>query len=112
MPVYCTEGIGNGLASYQAVAVANGAIFMTYRARSGTSIKPTTREQDGGAAPEPVYLITGDSPQERLLWPRFEKMAREGNMEPRVVVPDWLLDCVMRQEVDFNEKMLARNFYA
>ncbi len=65
----------------------------------------------GGAPPDPVYLITGDSLQERSLWPKFEKMARQGNMEPRVVVSDWLLDCAMKQEVVFEDRYLARNFY-
>jgi len=53
--VYCTDKIRNGPESYRAVAEANGAIFKMYRARSGVTIKPTTAEQDGGRAPEPVY---------------------------------------------------------
>lgn len=111
IPIYCTADIKNGVDSYKALAEANGAIFKVYRARSGTTIKPTTREEDGGAPPEPVYLLTSNSPSEKELWPRFEAMARKGNMEPRVVVSDWMLDVILRQEYFFDKKYLARGYF-
>jgi hypothetical protein len=109
--VYCTDKIRNGPESYRAVAEANGAIFKMYRARSGVTIKPTTAEEDGGRAPEPVYLLSSMSPEEKAMWPRFKDMAEKGNMEPRVVAPDWLLDVAMAQEVRFDKKFLVENFY-
>ena len=112
VPIYCTEDVKNGVDCYKAIAQANGAIFKVYRARSGTTIKPTTAEEDGGAAPEPVYLLTGNSPQERALWPKFEKMAREGNMEPRVVLTDWLLEAALRQEAVYDDQYAARHSLA
>lgn len=110
IPVYCTAGIKNGVESYKAIAEANGAMFMVYSARSGTTIKPTRPEEDEGG-PEPVYLLSTNDPDERKLWKRFEKMASEGNMEPRVVASDWLLDVVIRQEVSWNERYLVSNFF-
>ncbi|KAJ9137187.1 BRCT domain-containing protein [Coniochaeta hoffmannii] len=111
VPIYCTADIKNGVDSYKALAEANGAIFKVYRARSGTTIKPTTREEDGGAPPEPVYLLTSNSPAEKELWPRFEAMARKGNMEPRVVVSDWMLDVILRQEYVFDKKYLVTAYF-
>ncbi|TDZ33980.1 BRCT-containing protein 1 [Colletotrichum spinosum] len=111
VPIYCTAEISNGHESYKAIAEANGAMFKLYRARSGTTIKPTTSEEDGGAAPEPVYLLSSASPPERALWPKFEAMARKGNMEPRIVAADWLLDVTMRQQIMFDEKYLVHNFF-
>ncbi|KAL0941904.1 brct domain-containing protein [Colletotrichum truncatum] len=111
VPVYCTEQISNGPDSYKAIAEANGAMFKLYRARSGTTIKPTTPEEDGGAPPEPVYLLSSNSAQERALWPKFEEMARKGHMEPRIVAADWLLDVAMTQQVTFDEKYLVSNFF-
>ncbi|KAF7559957.1 hypothetical protein G7046_g4196 [Stylonectria norvegica] len=111
IPVYCTEKIRNGPDSYKAIAEANSAIFKIYRARSGTTIKPTTAEEDGGAPPEPVYLLSSVSPEERQMWDRFRDMARKGNMEPRIVAPDWLLDVAMKQQVRFDDKFLVENFY-
>ncbi|KAK0709744.1 hypothetical protein B0T26DRAFT_652440 [Lasiosphaeria miniovina] len=109
--VYCTAEIKNGVESYRAIAEANGAIFKVYRARGGATIRPTTVEEDGGAAPEPVYLLSQKSPSEKLLWPRFEEMARKGNMEPRIVVTDWLLDVAMKQELIFDPKHLVTRYF-
>jgi len=111
VPIYCTDSVKNGVGCYQAIAKANGAIFKVYRARSGTTIKPTTAEEDGGAAPEPVYLLTSNSSAERALWPKFEQMAREGNMEPRVVTTDWLLEAALKQETVFRSRYLARKAF-
>ncbi|KAI1848969.1 hypothetical protein JX266_005397 [Neoarthrinium moseri] len=111
VPIYCTSCIKNGTDSYKAIADANGAIFLVYAARSGTTIKPTKPEEDEGA-PEPVYLLSTASPEEKKLWPRFEAMARQGNMEPRVVASDWLLDVVMKQQVSFDKKYLVTNFFS
>lgn len=110
VPIYCTAGIKNGTESYKAIADANGALFMVYAARSGTTIKPTKPEDDEGG-PEPVYLLSTATPEEKKLWPKFEAMARLGNMEPRVVASDWLLDVAMKQEVSFDERYLVTNFF-
>ncbi|KAI2628230.1 BRCT domain-containing protein [Xylaria nigripes] len=111
IPIYCTAGIKNGTESYQVIAEANGAIFIPYGPRSGTTIKPTKPEDDEGG-PEPVYLLSTSTPEEKKLWNKFEDMARRGNMEPRVVASDWLLDVVMKQEVSFDKKYLVVNFFA
>ncbi|KAI1145771.1 hypothetical protein F4825DRAFT_230366 [Nemania diffusa] len=110
IPIYCTSGIKNGTESYHAIAEANGAMFMVYGPRSGSTIRPTNPEDDEGG-PEPVYLLSTSSPEEKKLWKRFEDMARRGNMEPRVVASDWLLDVVMKQEVSFDKKYLVTNFF-
>ncbi|KOS17383.1 BRCT-containing protein 1 [Escovopsis weberi] len=106
VPVYCTERCPNGPDSYRAIAEANGATFKLYRARSGTTIKPTTAEEDGNAPPEPVYLLSGTSADEKAVWARFRKMAEAGHMEPRVVMPEWLLDVAMAQQVRFKDRFL------
>jgi hypothetical protein len=111
VPIYCTADIKNGSANYESIATANGAIFKVYSARSGTTIKPTTVEEDGGAAPDPGYLLTSESSAERRLWPKFAAMAHKGNMEPRIVVSDWLLDVAMRQKLDFDVKYLAEEWF-
>jgi hypothetical protein len=82
-----------------------------YRARSGVTIKPTTAEEDGNSPPEPVYLLSGVSQEEKNLWPKFQDMAEKGHMEPRIVSPDWLLDVALAQQVRFDKKFLAETFY-
>ncbi|KAK4190739.1 BRCT-containing protein 1 [Podospora australis] len=107
IPIYCTADIKNGVENFKAIADANGAIFKVYRARSGTTIKPTSAEEDGGADPDPVYLLSGTTAAEKNLWPKFEEMAIKGHMEPRIVTGDWLLDVAMKQELTFDRKYLA-----
>lgn len=110
VPIYCTLGVKGGTDSYKAVAEANGAIFKTYTGRT-TTIKLVDPEEDS-QGPEPVYLLSSNSQQEINLWPKWEKMARNGNMKPRVVTSDWLLKVAMAQEVTFKEeKDLAVNFF-
>lgn len=108
--IYCTTTIKSGPDSYKPIAEANGAIFKTYTGRTST-IKVTRPEEDS-QGPEPVYLLTSNSKQERDLWPKFEKMAIDGNMKPRVVPVDWLVKVAMSQEISFDEKKdLAENFF-
>lgn len=108
VPVYCTADIANGPETYKAIVEANGGIFHVYRARGGSTIKPTSPAEDEGE-PEPVYLITGPRPEERRLWPKFEEMAVAGNMIPRIVNSEWLLDVAMSQQLKWSEKYLAVN---
>lgn len=109
VPVYCTTMIKSGPDSYKPIAEANGAIFKTYNGRTST-IKVTPPDEDS-QGPEPVYLLTSNNKAERALWPRFEKMAKDGNMLPRIVSSDWLLKVAMSQELTFEDKFLAENFF-
>lgn len=109
VPIYCTTQIKSGPDSYRPIAEANGAIFKTYNGRTST-IKVVSPEEDS-QGPEPVYLLSSNSKTERDLWPRFEKMAKNGNMAPRVVPADWLLKVAMNQQVTFEAKDLAENFF-
>lgn len=105
VPIYCTNEIPNGSATYKAIVEANGGTFTLYRGRP--TIKKVNPEDDDGPA-EPVYLLTGQSPAERALWPKFEQMARDGNMIPRIVDPEWLLDVAMSQQHKWNEGYLIK----
>ncbi|KAJ5047636.1 uncharacterized protein L3040_003457 [Drepanopeziza brunnea f. sp. 'multigermtubi'] len=103
VPIYCTNAIPNGSATYKSIVEANGGTFALYSGRP--TIKKTNPEDDVGPA-EPVYLLTGQSPAERALWPKFERMAKEGNMIPRIVDSEWLLDVAMSQQYKWNEDYL------
>lgn len=103
VPIYCTNEIPNGSGTYKSIVEANGGIFALYRGRP--TIKKTSPEEDDGPA-EPVYLLTGQSPAERALWPKFEQMATDGNMIPRIVDPEWLLDVAMSQQHKWNDRYL------
>lgn len=106
VPVYCTAEIPNGPETFKAIVESNGGIFGIYRARGGSTIKPTNPEDDEGP-PEPVYLLTGTRPEERKLWGKFTEMAKAGNMIPRIVMHEWLLDVAMSQQLKWNDRYLA-----
>lgn len=102
IPVYCTPHVRHGVKTYEAIARACHATWKTYDGRHVT-IKKVTPEEDGGVVrPDPVYLLTSNTAAERELFPKFRKMAEEGNMQARIVSPDWLLDAVMKQEVAYD----------
>lgn len=109
IPIYCTAEIPNGSDTHKAIVEANGGVFSIYRARGGSTIKPTNPESDEESDPEPVYLITGQRPEERRLWPKFKEMAKAGHMEPRIVHSEWLLDVAMSQQLRCGDTYLAVN---
>jgi len=104
--VYATKEVPNGPETYKSIVEANGGIFGIYSGRP--VIKKTTAEQDIGPA-EPVYLITGLQPAEKKLWSKFTDMAEEGNMIPRVVSTEWLLDVSLSQQNKWCDDFLAAN---
>jgi hypothetical protein len=106
VPIYCTAQIPNGTDTYKAIVNANGGLFSIYQEKGGSTIKPTNPEEDEGP-PEPVYLLTGTRPDERQLWPKFTTMAKAGNMIPRIVHSEWLLDVAMSQQLKWNDNYLV-----
>lgn len=104
VPIYCTGDIKNGPDTYRSIVQANGGTFAIYTGRP--FVKKTSPEEDDGPA-EPVYLITGQTPNERKLWAKFAEMAVEGNMIPRVVDSEWLLDVAMSQTHKWDDRYLA-----
>jgi hypothetical protein len=103
--IYCLENIEKGSDTFKSIVESNGGMFYIYKGRGGSVIKPGKLSDDEEV--EPVYLLSGTTPAEKKLWPRFEQMATEGNMEPRIVVPEWLLDTAMRQEYKWDDKYLG-----
>lgn len=106
VPIYCTENIPNGPSTYKSIVEANGGTFAVYRGRP--VIKKISPEEDTDPA-EPVYLVTGLKPEERKLWPKFIEMAEAGNMIPRIVQTEWLLDVAMSQKQKWNDSYSALN---
>ncbi|KAH8598799.1 hypothetical protein B0O99DRAFT_26080 [Bisporella sp. PMI_857] len=104
--VYCTAEIPNGTDTYRDIVTANGGTFLIFRGRGVPTIKPTKPEEDDGPA-EPVYLLSGDRPEEKKIWSKFTEMAEAGNMIPRIVKTEWLLDVAMSQELKWNDVYLA-----
>lgn len=104
VPIYCTQDIANGPETYKDIVKANGGMFAIYNGKP-TIRKTNPAEDEFG--PEPVYLITGQKPTERKLWGSFTAMAKDGNMLPRIVTTDWILDVAMAQQQKWADTYLA-----
>lgn len=104
VPVYVTKYVANGdPETFQAIIEANGGTSGLYTGRP--TIKKVNPEDDEGP-PEPVYLISGLGRDEKILWPKFMEMAKDGNMEPRIVDADWLLDVALSQQQRWDDRYL------
>ncbi|EHK96856.1 putative BRCT-containing protein 1 [Glarea lozoyensis 74030] len=104
VPIYCTKDIPNGPETYKEIVEANGGHFALY---TGKPVIRKINPEEDDAGGEPVYLVSGDKPSERRLWTSFIEMAEAGNMEPRIVTTDWLLDVAMSQQLKWDEKYMV-----
>jgi hypothetical protein len=107
LPIYCTKDIPNGPDTYKEIVEANGGRFAIYTGKPVVR-KISPDEDDTGG--EPVYLVTGDKPSERRLWSSFVEMAEAGNMDPRIVTTEWLLDVAMAQQLKWDDKYTIAAF--
>lgn len=53
---------------------------------------------------EKLVLVSSEKEGDRKLWKRFMEMAKEEGKEAELVNMEWLLDCAMRQEVEWKEE--------
>lgn len=100
VPIYFTEHIPQ-INTYRAIIEANGGTFAVYKGKP--TIRKVSAEEDTGPA-DPIYLLTGQRPEEKRLWSKFVEMAEAGNMIPRIVDTEWLLDVAMSQQQKWNKK--------
>lgn len=111
--VCCTADIINGPETFRAIVEVNGGTFFVYRGRGGFVLKRDEEEdEEAHHEEEPIYLLSGLKPDEKKLWPKFEQMARDGGMVPRIVVTEWLLDTAMSQEIKWDDSYLTINALA
>ena len=103
IPIYCTEDIPNKPDTYKDIVQANGGTFTVFRGKPFAK-KVNPEEDEGGN--EPVYLISGTNPKEKALWSTFKDEARKGNMVPRIVPTEWILDTAMAQQLKWSDDYL------
>ena len=97
--LFCTEAIHGGFDTYKAIAEVNGGTCLLYRGRAGsTQIKPAQSEDPADESSD-VYLLTGTTPDEARLWPKFRQMAESNDKKARVLRHDWLLHMALSQRV-------------
>jgi hypothetical protein len=96
VPIYCTQHLKNGWDTYRDIIQANGGNLSIFTGRP--MVKKINPEDDDGPA-EPIYLISGETSEEKKLWLKFSAAAKDGNMIPKIVHSDWILDVAMSQQL-------------
>ncbi|KAL9101485.1 MAG: hypothetical protein Q9163_003256 [Psora crenata] len=102
--IYCTEGVHGGFDTYKAITEVNGGKCMLYRGRPASNpALRAAREEDPSDSEsgqtEYMYLLSGTSPDEAKLWPKFRSMAEAMGKTPLVVRTDWLLNLAISQQI-------------
>ena len=100
--IYCTDTIHGGFETYRSIAEVNGGKCLMYRARAGSSATLRAGQDEENdvfkpGAPGYVYLISGSTPEEAKLWPKFRQMIEGVRKKPLVVRQDWILDLALSQ---------------
>lgn len=103
VPIYCTEDIPNKPETFKDIVLANGGIFNLFRGKPFAK-KVNPEEDEGGN--EPVYLLSGTKEKEKAMWPMFREEARKGNMVPRIVPAEFILDTAMTQQLNWRDYYL------
>lgn len=101
--IYCTENIHGGFETYKSIVEVNGGKCLMYRARAGATATLRAglhEENDGSEAGTSghVYLISGTTPGEAKLWPKFRQMIEGLGKNSLVVRHDWVLDLALSQK--------------
>lgn len=111
MQIYVTEAIHGGFDTYKAIVEVNGGNCLLYRARAGSHLPSRTNPDDSDPAEDDederlqhVYLMSGTTPAEAKLWPRFRQMVQERGKTPCIVRNDWMLNLALSQEIHWKDQ--------
>ncbi|KAI5293859.1 hypothetical protein KEM52_005097 [Ascosphaera acerosa] len=105
MTFYCIENIQGGYDVFRSIAETNGGQCLLYRGRSGSVRR---REKAGGESgkgsgdkpdEDDAILLSGDAAPQKKVWEKFRDHAKQVGRRPRIVRVDWLIECVLAQEV-------------
>lgn len=101
--IYCTETIHGGYETYKSIVEANGGNCLLYRARATTNATTRDPEDIESELAQYMYLMSGVTPDEAKLWPKFRKTARAAGKTPRIVKTDWMIDTGLSQRIQWHD---------
>jgi len=105
--VCCLESIRGGFDAFKSIVEANGGECTLFRGK--VAMGDRAEDHDSGGAEgksigNDLYLLSGVSPDQAKLWPRFRRMAIDAGKNPRIVQVNWLLDIAMSQEIRWKDE--------
>lgn len=101
--IYCTEVIHGGYETYKSIVEANGGNCLLYRARAATNTATRDPEDMETELAQYMYLMSGVTPDETKLWPKFRKTAQAAGKTPRIVKTDWMIDIGLCQRTQWHD---------
>jgi hypothetical protein len=110
--IWVTENIYGGFETYKAIIRGNGGTCQPFHNRTAISFREyagSDDEMDVDGDDKHVYLVSGSTPAESRLWPKFQEEVRSGGRIPRVVRTDWMLDLALSQRIRWNDSYELTN---
>ena len=101
--IYCTEIIHGGYETYKSIIEANGGNCLLYRARATANVATRDPEDMETEPAQYMYLMSGATPDEAKLWPKFRKTARAAGKTARIVKTDWMIDLGLSQRIEWQD---------
>ncbi|KAF2156008.1 BRCT domain-containing protein [Myriangium duriaei CBS 260.36] len=115
--IYVTDKVAGGFDTFKDIVEANGGTAIPYRGRTGVHLPRRrlridedpnagleSQNQGGDQETDFVYLISGTEDEEVKIWQVFRKLAEKQDLEARIVKTDWILNCAMAQQVEWDAK--------
>jgi Regulator of Ty1 transposition protein 107 BRCT domain len=109
--ICCVETIRGGFDAFKSIVEANGGECTLFRGRVSMndhrhreSSSDSSDSETEHSMKDDVFLVSGDEPEHKKLWPRFRQMVLEVGRTPHVVGVNWLLDIAMSQEIRWKEE--------
>ena len=101
--IYITQDVKGGPDTYRDIIEINGGKCVIFKGRA-TSLSATIQDRkEMSELDSHVYLISGDSKAEEVLWPKFREQAEGTKRKARVVRTDWMLDLALSQHVRWDK---------
>jgi hypothetical protein len=99
--IFCTEKVAGSWETYKDIVEVNGGTFFLFTGKSKMSLKKNgARSKSQDDEWQQLFLVSGTRPEEKALWEKFRKMAKDNRMEPVIVETDWLLGVAMGQDTE------------
>jgi hypothetical protein len=107
--IFCTEKIPGGFDVYKDIIDTNGGTCCLFRAKTKMAVpkdklKGVVPSDKNAQLEDELYLISGNTTDEKKLWEPFKDMARKAEMVPKIVKTEWLLSLALSQEIRWDKK--------
>jgi hypothetical protein len=100
--VFCTPKVQGGWETFKDIVEVNGGKCLLFRDKMKMTVtrRGGADESQDGDEMQKLFLVSGESREDKKLWDGFREMAAIARMEPVIVGSEWLLVIAMAQDID------------